>query len=102
LPQLQRACEASDAKQAAQALLELGRARWPDEPPRSLGQLAVRLGHGQEQITMLDRALYAAETSTSSWNGAALWAFTKDAWTKKPIRQKPTDDGLEPLYPQNG
>jgi hypothetical protein len=100
LPQLQRACEASDAKQAAQALLELGRARWPDEPPRSLGQLAVRLGYGQEQITMLDRALYAAETS--SWNGAALWAFTKDAWSKKPIRQKPTDDGLEPLYPQNG
>lgn len=100
LPQLQQACEANDAKQAAQALLDLGRARWPDDPPRSLGQLAVRLGHGQDKIQLLDRALYAPEAST--WHGAGLWASTRDAWTKKPISQKPTDEALEPLYPQNG
>ncbi|MGB5640224.1 MAG: BatD family protein, partial [Sedimenticolaceae bacterium] len=72
LPQLRRACEANDARKAAQALLELGRARWPNDPPRSLGQLAGRLGHGRDQISILDRALYAADAST--WTGADLWA----------------------------
>ena len=96
--QLQHACDANDAKQAAQALLELGHARWPDDPPRSLGQLATRLGSGREQVQMLDRALYAADAS--SWNGAKLWDSTKDAWKKKPVPKKPVDEVLEPLYPQ--
>ena len=100
MPQLQRACEANNAKQAAQALLELGHARWPDDPPHSLGQLAIRLGSGQEQIQKLDRALYAADAS--SWNGAGLWAATKDAWKEKPILKKSVDEALEPLYPQRG
>lgn len=100
LPQLQRACEANDARQAAQGLLDLGRARWPDDPPASLGQLAARLGRGEEQIKRLDRVLYAADPST--WNGAELWAAIRDAWAIKPIPQQPADDALEPLYPQNG
>jgi len=100
LPQLQRACETNDAREAAQALLELGRARWPNDPPHSLGQLAARLGRGQEQITMLDRALYAADAST--WTGADLWASVKDAWNERIIPKKTNEEPLQPLYPHSG
>jgi hypothetical protein len=100
LPQLQRACETDDAREAAQALLELGRARWPNDPPHSLGQLAARLGRGQEQITMLDRALYAADVST--WTGAELWASVKDAWNERAVPRKNNEEPLQPLYPHGG
>lgn len=97
LPLLQRACESNDAKEAAQVLLQLARARWPNDPPNSLGKLATRLGRGQQQILMLDRALYAADAST--WMGADLWAAIKDAWDERPSPRKPTDAQLDPLYP---
>ncbi len=100
LPQLQRACEVNDAREAAQALLELGRARWPNDPPHSLGQLAARLGRGQEHITMLDRALYAADAST--WTGADLWASVKDAWNERAVPKKTNEEPLQPLYPPSG
>lgn len=97
MPQLQRACEIGDAGQAAMTLLELGRLQWPDDPPRSLGQLAIRLGQGQQQIMLLDRTLYAA--GSSSWNGAELWTSVKDAWHDKAAPPTRPDEGLEPLYP---
>jgi hypothetical protein len=100
LPRLQQACERDDARAAAQALLELGRARWPDDSPSSLGQLAVQLGCAEDQIQVLDRALYAAEVS--DWSGAQLWAATRDAWMREPVSQKPPVEVLEPLYPQSG
>ncbi|MGB5612227.1 MAG: BatD family protein, partial [Sedimenticolaceae bacterium] len=99
LPQLQRACEANDARKAAQALLELGRARWPNDPPRSLGQVAGRLGHGREQISILDRALYAADAST--WTGADLWASVENAWNERAMPKKTAGEPLQPLYPHS-
>ncbi|MGB5452557.1 MAG: hypothetical protein WBN00_10730, partial [Sedimenticolaceae bacterium] len=99
LPQLRRACEANDARKAAQALLELGRARWPNDAPRSLGQVAGRLGHGREQISILDRALYAADAST--WTGADLWASVENAWNERAMPKKTAGEPLQPLYPHS-
>ena len=99
LPRLRRACEANDARKAAQALLELGRARWPNDPPRSLGQVAGRLGHGREQISILDRALYAADAST--WTGADLWASLENAWNERVMPKKTAGEPLQPLYPHS-
>jgi hypothetical protein len=99
VPQLERACALHDARAAAHALLELGRTRWPDDPPRNLGVLATRLGQGYAQIMALDRAMYAADKA--QWNGSDLWHSIKDVWTKKPTEEKKTADSLKPLYPES-
>ena len=98
LPTLQQACESDDATGAAQALLALAQAHWPEDPPRSLGQLAARLGDAGDQVRTLDRVLYAADSGV--WHGAGLWAAVKDAWRGRAERPKPTPDVLQPLYPQ--
>ncbi len=95
---LEAACSANDAIATANSLLELGRTRWPDDPPGSLGVLATRLGHSSEHIMALDRALYAA-ANTSAWNGASLWTAVKDAWQEGPNEKKPVEESLQPLYP---
>ncbi|MGB5305501.1 MAG: BatD family protein [Gammaproteobacteria bacterium] len=100
LPQLEHACSTNDAKAAAHVLLELGRARWPNDPPRSLGALATRLGQGNEQIAALNRALYAADTA--KWNGTGLCIALKGAWQPKPADKKPVKESLKPLYPHSG
>jgi hypothetical protein len=99
MSQLQTACAANDARAAALALLELGRARWPDDPPNSLGELAQRLGDGRETVMALDRALYAADTST--WDGARLWRLVSESWHKHASPPKQAAEGLAPLYPRH-
>ncbi len=97
--QLEHACTVNDAKAAARTMLELGRARWPNDPPHNLGALAARLEEGGEQITTLDRALYAADTQ--KWNGADLYLAVKDAWLKQAAEKKTPADSLKPLYPES-
>jgi len=99
LQALQKACEDNDRHAAAKALLDLGQAYWPDDPPRSLDALGTRIEKGQPQLSELERSLYAAEAS--DWNGTALWdEFRHGLQEKKPDRQS-QDDELRPLYPQH-
>jgi len=99
LAELEEACATNNAKAAAHALLKLGRARWPDNPPGSLGVLASRLDHDRGDVLILDRALYAA--GKSAWDGADLWAAIKDTWHTDTKEQKPVEDDLPPLYPHH-
>ena len=99
LSQLQTACAANDARAAALALLQLGRTRWPQDPPNSLGQLAQRLVDGHETITALDRVLYAADTS--DWDGAELWRFVSESWHQEAPAPKQPPEALAPLYPRH-
>ena len=99
LQALQKACKDNDRQAAAKALLDLAQAHWPEDPPRSLGAIGMRLEKGQQQLSELERSLYAAEAS--DWNGAALWdEFRHGLQEKKPDRQS-QDDELRPLYPQH-
>lgn len=95
---LETACRDRDADAAAHALLALGRACWPDQAPRNLGELADRLSAGAEEVRALDRALYGP--AGGSWPADALWQALRDGL---PIAQLPRDaiagDGLPPLYP---
>jgi len=74
------ACERSDAAAAVQAVLALGRARWPERPTLSLTAFAERMGSSELRAALdgLARARYAAGDDAaggheSSWNGAELW-----------------------------
>ncbi len=99
LQALQKACAANDQHAAASTLLELAQTYWPDDPPRNLDAMAMRVDKGQAQLSELDRSLYAA--GTRSWNGAALWdEFSQGLQERKATRQQ--EDGLRPLYPQHG
>ena len=99
LQALQKACEHNDRHAAARSLMMLGESYWPDEPPRSLDALAARIEHGQAQLKVLDRSLYAADGT--DWNGTALWAEFKQGFEVKQVGDHHEDDGLSPLYPQH-
>ncbi len=94
---LEQACAGNDRRAAAQALLRLGEAEWPNDPPRSLGALAARIETGQTQLHELDRSLYAADGR--DWQGAALWDAFRHGLRKKEAAVQIHDDGLSPLYP---
>ncbi len=99
LQALKKACEDNDRHAAARALLKLGHAHWPEDPPRSLGALAARLEQGQPQLQALDRSLYAG--NETAWNGAELWAMFRHGLPVGKARRQNTDNDLEPLYPQH-
>jgi hypothetical protein len=98
LRDLEKACKANDQHAAARALLSLGHAHWPDEPPYSLDALAARIDTGQKQLRELERSLYAVDASP--WNGTALWDKFRHGLQKKKMAKHDQDDGLNPLYPQ--
>jgi hypothetical protein len=68
-----KACAGDDPRAARAALLDWGRARWPDRPPGTLGELADRLGAPEAGPLLggIDRALYAPAGAV--WNGAQVW-----------------------------
>ena len=94
---LQQACLGNDRHAAAAALLDLGRAEWPDDPPRGLGAVAARLETGAKEVGALDRSLYG--TDALSWEGSALWDAFRDGLRPKRGENLPKDDSLGALYP---
>ncbi|WP_405236491.1 BatD family protein [Lentisalinibacter orientalis] len=71
LKAVKEACNRGDSGAAIGALLAWGAVRWPDSPPRSLGELAERLpSEAAEEIEFLNRSRYGGSAST--WDGRAL------------------------------
>jgi len=70
---LRAACLANEPEATARALLEWGRFRWPDSPPRTLGAIAEKSSAPglKKEIAQLERHLYAGDASP--WLGADLW-----------------------------
>lgn len=98
---LKQACQGDDGAAAAQALLQLARSVWPDDPPRSLGALASRVPHGSEAVRELDRWLYAP--GGAAWQGQTLWAAVETGLAERPEPGSAAgDDRLPPpLYPRH-
>lgn len=94
---LKAACFGGDAAAAAAALLDWSQRRWTSSPPRSLLALARRATPPlAEQLTALDRALYAP--TPGGWQGQALWQqFCRDKPENETKAKENTDD-LRPLY----
>jgi len=97
---LRRACADNDPHAAASALLDWARATWPRETPRSLGELAVRVGHGQAQVRELETVLYAP--GEHAWSGERLWGALRRGL--EPVqdtgRARHGDNDTPPLYPE--
>jgi hypothetical protein len=94
---LRNACEADVAHSAAQALLDLAKLEWPDDPPRGLGTLAARIQSGRAEVLELDRHLYGG--GSPRWSGVSLHQAVRNGLrpTQSPDPAKST--GLKPLYP---
>jgi hypothetical protein len=96
---LRDACNKSDARAAAAALLDWAAATWPDQPPRSLGALAARVAHGAEAIRELEAALYGA--NPQRWIGAPLWRACEEGLLRpaKAATAPSHAEDAPPLYP---
>ncbi len=98
LKSAREACRRGDAPAAATALLEWAALHWPDNPPRSLGDLAARVpGGARTELEALNRVRYGQ--GDGQWDGAALAArlseIARGTPASGPQRQ---DETLAPLY----
>lgn len=92
----QHACQNDDPRGARHALLEWGRACWPEAPPLGLSALGRRFDDPQmgELLKELDRACYGG----GGWRGATLASALRELPAGKtgPV---PGCEQLAPLYP---
>ena len=100
---LRAACRRGDPRRARRALLEWGRAAWPERPPGDLGELARRLGGEASGVAdclgELERIRFG-RAADETWDGAACWRTLGPAL--QGVRGKhPKGPGpdLPPLYP---
>jgi hypothetical protein len=93
---LHTACALHDKDKAAQALRDLARLKWPENPPRGLAALAARVEGGGREVLDLDRCLYGG--GEARWDGSALWKAIGAGLLAAPISRTPQPTGLEPLY----
>lgn len=95
---LESACRRNDARAAAGALLDWAAATWPQQPPRSLGALAVQVDRGADAVRELESMLYSA--GNESWAGQALWdAFANGLCSPFTTNYEQADNTVPPLYP---
>lgn len=97
---LRRACGENNPQAAAGALLALAETTWRQHPPRSLGDLAARLDHGDTLVRELEVALYAP--GGHAWVGQPLWQAFSDGFPRqtRAAAGKTTPVGGAPsLYP---
>lgn len=98
---VETACKGNDPRAVRVALLSWARARWSDQPPQGLIELAVRLGGGadaQELLMSIDRAIYA--NAESVWDGAAAWAGLAPLLGGRGRSGKAAEQPLPELYPK--
>ena len=95
---LKQACERGDAHAAKAALLEWGKLQWPDNPPKTIGDIGARSSEPfREEIRRLNQALYGSESV--AWKGEALWSAFEQSTAQEDTRKiAPTDKDLEPLW----
>ncbi|MGD8614986.1 MAG: BatD family protein [Gammaproteobacteria bacterium] len=101
---LRDACLSNDPKAARAALLDWAGARWPDNRPRGLSELAGRLAAEpvSTELIRLDRALYGAGAA-DHWVGRHAWAVLERALGDAPSGSgKSGYEALPDLYPQQG
>ena len=96
---LHDACIQSNPQDAAHALLDWATHTWPEQTPRSLGAIALKVTSGQKTIRELELILYGP--GGSKWNGQQLWEEFNNSLINPGMAQddRKTHDNTPPLYP---
>lgn len=93
---LRDACRAGDPRAARDAMLEWGRACWPDQSPRSLGSLAGAVDDAvAAELAVLQEALYAPQAT--AWQGDGLYRAVV-SFDPAQNRDRRGRHALKPLY----
>jgi hypothetical protein len=80
------------------AVLEWGRLQWPDDAPRSVGELAERVAAPlSDELRKLSMASYGP--GGSEWDGAALAKSVRSIAVVSPDSGLDAEDPLPPLMP---
>jgi hypothetical protein len=88
-----------DATEVRHALLDWGRLQWPDDAPRSIGELATRV------VSPLDAELHRLSAvsygrARDDWDGAALAEALRSVQVREEHKATAAADPLPPLMPQ--
>ena len=96
---LKEACQSGSAEKTKQALLEWGRAHWPDKPPLTISDLAERLNSPalKQETDSLNDALYGE--NRSGWYGEDFWLAFKEAQADEKKKLESEKIPVPPLYP---
>lgn len=100
---LKCACMNNQASAAMSALLEWGRALWPQQAPVNVRDVALRLGQTEliEAVQGLQDSIYAQ--SSRDWQGETLWRLIEPIQTAPSTPQTattPVPSVLPALYPR--
>ncbi len=93
-----KAALAGDGAAVRLAVLEWGRLQWPDDAPRSVGELAERVAAPlSDELRKLSMASYGP--GGSEWDGAALAKSVRSIAVVSPDSGLDAEDPLPPLMP---
>ncbi|MDH3482245.1 MAG: BatD family protein [Gammaproteobacteria bacterium] len=93
-----KAALAGDGTAVRSALIEWGRLQWPDEAPRSVGELAQRVAAPlSDELRALSKASYGP--GGSEWDGAALAKSLRSIAAVSKDSRLDHEDPLPPLMP---
>lgn len=93
-----KAAMAGDKAGVRAALVEWGRLQWPDEAPRSVGELAARVTSPlRDELRTLSATSYG--TTAGEWNGSALAQALRAINIVMEHDEVAVDDPLPPLMP---
>ncbi|MBT8077370.1 MAG: BatD family protein [Gammaproteobacteria bacterium] len=98
LKNARKAALAADDAGVKSALLDWGRLQWPDDAPRSVGELATRVSDPLSgQLAALCRASYGP--AGNDWDGQALAKSLRSFSIVAGERDAAAADDLPPLFP---
>lgn len=98
LKNARKAALAGDPVVVKSALLDWGRLQWPDNSPRSIGQLATRVTSPMSNdLVVLCNASYGP--GGDAWDGAALAKSLRSFSLIRDDAEIGQDEDLPPLYP---
>lgn len=93
-----KAALAGDGAAVRSALIEWGRLQWPDDAPRSVGELAERVAAPlSDELRALSKASYGP--GGSEWDGAALAKSLRSIAAVSKDSRLDSEDPLPPLMP---